>query len=167
MIILSITPRTFGRRSLTALLMLASGAGLGAVLAIVSIAIREFLKHIGEKPYADLGDLLLGLLVTFWNVLVGSVNGAIDGLTVGLYTGLATGAVYLLATLVIRPSLSVQAQRTVILCLVALAGGIGAYLGCQGILSQYVLWVTLAGLFFGLLAGTISLPRVRPTQVSG
>jgi hypothetical protein len=163
MIILSITPRTIGRRSLTALLMLVAGSGLGVVLAVVGIAVREFLKHIGEKPYADLGDLLLGLLVTFWNVLVGSVNGAIDGLTAGLYTGLATAVLYLLATLVLRPWLPAQAQRPVILCLVALAGAVGAFLGCQGMLMAYRLWVTFAGLIFGLLAGAISLPRVRPT----
>ncbi len=161
MITLAITPRTFGRRSLTALLMVVAGAGLGVVLAVVGIAAREFLKHIGEKPYADLGDLLLGLLVTFWNVLVGSVNGAIDGLTVGIYTGLATAVAYLLTTLLIRPWLPPHTQRPVILVLVALAGAVGAFLGCQGILNGYRLWVTVAGLVFGGLAASTSLPRVR------
>ena len=161
MITLAITPRTFGRRSLTALLMLVAGAGLGVVLAVVGIAAREFLKHIGEKPYADLGDLLLGLLVTFWNVLVGSVNGAIDGLTVGIYTGLATAVVYLLATLLLTAWLPPQIQRPAILTLVALAGATGAFLGCQGILSAYQLWVTLAGLVFGGLAASTSLPRAQ------
>lgn len=164
MIMLSITPHTFGRRSLAALLILAAGAGLGVVLAVVGIAAREFLKHIGEKPYADLGDLLLGLLVTFWNVLVGSVNGAIDGLTVGIYTGLATAVIYLLTTLFIYPWLSPQSQYPVILAFVALAGAVGAFLGCQGTLTVYRLWVTLAGLIFGLVAASTSLPRTRPIQ---
>lgn len=159
--ILSITARTFGRRSLTALLMLAAGAGLGVILAIVGIAAREFLKHIGEKPYADLGDLLMGLLVTFWNVLVGSVNGAIDGLTVGIYTGLATALAYLLIMWVARPWLAVQAQRPAVWLLMAGAGSLGAWLGCQGILLPYQGWVLLGGLLFGLLAAIAALPRGR------